>query len=78
MINKTEVRTLLLEFYCENCKTRMEYTGETRPTKPPKYVHICPTCKIPQDVTNKIYPAIEYEVIKKNTEQPEDNAARET
>jgi rubrerythrin len=70
MEERKEVKAFKVAMICERCNEgEMKYTGITFSTDPPKYQHQCPVCGYKKSYT-KIYPNVEYEVVKPIDEEP--------
>lgn len=41
-IERTEVKTFLVQALCAECEQELRYTGYCQPMSPPKYAHACP------------------------------------
>ena len=61
-IRKQEVRTFILNLLCDKCGSQMVFKGNGLMTYPPKFPHICMECG-KEVITDKIYPATEYEYL---------------
>jgi DNA-directed RNA polymerase subunit RPC12/RpoP len=61
-IRKQEVRTFILNLLCDECGGQMVFKGDGLLTYPPKFPHICMECG-KEVITDKIYPATEYEYL---------------
>ena len=61
-IRKQEVRTFVLNLLCDECGGQMVFKGDGLLTYPPKFTHICMECG-KEVITDKVYPATEYEYL---------------
>ena len=61
-IKKQEVKTFVLNLICDECGGEMVFKGDGVLTYPPKFPHICTKCG-KEVITDKIYPATEYEYL---------------
>lgn len=57
---KTEVKTIRLQQYCDDCKYEEMVCTRVLLSYPEQYVHQCPKCKR-EKTLSKRYPCIEYE-----------------
>jgi hypothetical protein len=68
METKTEVKTFRIDYKCPNCETgHLRHSSRVLTTHPPQYPHECnnPECDYTETFTNKSYPYIITEDVKK-------------
>lgn len=58
MEKKTEVKTYIVNYYCDKCGNEVKFAGCTELTYPQRYRHYC-ECGEKYSL-DKLYPVVEY------------------